>query len=227
MRFGIFMAIFGIYTSIYAQKPRFTPQAHEIGIQLLGANYFSKVADYQKDNTPFNLNFGNGIIYKYHLSLTDAVRIGVGWRNAAYEINEGIDRFASYQADKQDLDISLGYERKLNLGPVQLFGGFLGILGRGNVEDMGALSATGDSYTGKYFYSNYGGALFGGLRLFFSKNISLALEGQGYYLQTRRQAAPENTFYLFPENELGYNANVYLSFHLVKMKKRCVCPARR
>lgn len=222
---AIFMGFICINT--WAQKPRFAPQIHEVSLQLVNVNHVPAFDSYYKDSPALSLNIANGVMYKYHISLSDAIRLGASWRKGEFGVLESIDRFSTYEATKRDLDFRLGYERKYNMGVVQLFGGLQGIIGRGDIEDIGELEQTGDPYKGKYFYTNYGGSIFAGLRLFFSTNISMFIEGEAYYLQTRRQLAPENTFYLFSDNETGLNANAGIAFHLVKMKKRCTCPVHR
>ena len=73
-----------------------------------------------------DVNFVNGVMYKYHISLSDAIRLGASWRKGEFGTDESLDRFSTYSATKSDLDFRLGYERKYNMGPAQLFGGFPG-----------------------------------------------------------------------------------------------------
>jgi len=214
-------------TTISAQKPRFTPQVHELGIHLGETVYVPELADYysQRANPPFYVV--NGLTYTYHPNILDAVRARLVWRRTDFEVPAGIDRFSMYEAEKEDIMLNLGYARKLNMGVLQLYAGFQATYIRGKVSDAGILSQTGDPFSGRYFYSDLGGGLFAGAKVFMSKHLSLGLEAQGFYLKRRYQATPENTFYLFSEQEVGFNALASVNIHLLKMAKKCTCPRHK
>lgn len=214
--------------SSWAQRPRFAPQVHELGLQLVQVHHLPEVAEYYAQDASFSTQFANGILYAYHLTATDALRAQVSWREADFVASDGIDRFVTYRATRSDLDINLGYQRKLNLRALQLYAGAQAMLTRGNVEDVGEGEPfSSEIYTNKYYYTNYGLGVMTGAKVFLSKHLSFGVEAQANYLRSRRQAAPDNTFYLFPEEELAIQGLAFVSLHFGKMPKRCTCPVHR
>ncbi len=206
---------------MWAQRPSFYPQTHEIGVQYGSLHSIPSLADYYQD-TPFGSNAVNGIQYKYHWDLNNVIRLSASRRSADFDILDGIDRFDSYRAQKQDWDIRLGYEANLPTGPWLFFAGLEGIYSGGNITDEGILK-NNDSFSGEYNYHNLGIGGMAGIRYFFSKHISTTLEANIYYADTRHDESPEDIYYLLPENETGFAIRGYISLHLMKLKKRCVC----
>ena len=213
-------------SAAFAQKPMFYPQVHEIGLQIGSIDQVSKLSEYYASSPAASLNFANGLRYKYHITYQHALRSAFTYRDGSFDIPEGIDRFATYSAEKKDYELQLGYEYKYNIGPATLFFGADGMLGRGTVEDVGILlgDIAQEPLSGEYRYTNYGVAGIVGLRMFFNRHISFSLEGQAYYLRNRHAQTAEDLFYLLPESESGLRASAYLSFHFKKMPKRCTCP---
>lgn len=212
--------------AVLAQKPKFYPQVHEIGLQIGSIDQVSSLSDYYASSPAASLNFANGIRYKYHITYEHALRSSLSYRTGEFDIPEGIDRFTSYSAEKKDYELQLGYEYKYNIGAATLFFGADAMLGRGTLTDQGILAGdvAQDPFSGEYDYMNYGGAAIAGFRMFFNRYISFSVEGQAYYLRNKHQTSTEDIFYLLPESESGIRGSAYLSFHFKKMPKPCSCP---
>lgn len=211
----------------YAQRPRFTPMQQEIGIQVASWSQIPEISDLYTPGIEQQLQFANAIRYKYHLSLEDGIRVRLGQTKADFSAPEGVDRFSSYDATQSDFTVSVGYERKFHSGPFQLFAGADLIAGRGNIDDAGTLTANNDLITNKSFYGKIGANATAGIRTFLSKQLSFTLEGMLFAHRINPQSGPENSFFLLPDQATGYEANVYISYHFIKLRKRCKCPALR
>ncbi len=209
------------YFNSYSQQPLFYPQTHEIGIQYGSIHHIPELSDYY-DSTPFTANFVNGLQYKFHWDLNNVFRISASTRSTDIDIPDGIERFSNYSAQKEDWDVRLGYEANLPVGPWLLFIGAEGIYGRGNVVDEGLLE-NNDTFNGEYKYRNLGVGGFGGIRLFLHKNISTSLEANLYYTDIKYDTPGNDIFLLQPNDEWGLVVRGYVTFHFVKLKKRCAC----
>ena len=212
-------------TQLQAQRALYKPQVHQIGIQLGAINQIPSLSNQYTSAVPLSVNLANGIRYTYHYSISDGFRAGLFMRNGDFSYPEGVDRFDTYDAKKRDFDIHLGYIRKYHSRAHQVFAGADLIYSFGKIEENGMLSQ--QNYSGNYSYANYGASLLAGYSYFFSKHISMSFELEGYYTKTQhgRSILPDpGQFYILPTQELGFTSSISLSYHFVKMKKRCTCP---
>jgi|GEM_PF-2118539 len=210
-----------------AQRPRFHPQIHEFSLQLFSANHTPALSE-NYESLPLSLNPVNGLRYKYHQSLQNAVRFGIFMRRGTYNMGSNIPpQYADYSAKKRDIDLKIGLERKFHIRQVQFFGGLDAAASFTNMSQTFTSSdPDGTTWTEDYGYNNIGLGAFVGVRFFFTKHISLAVENEFYYYKTLGQNNAD-IFYLVPEKEMGFNVlSVYASIHLVKMTKRCTCGRR-
>lgn len=214
--------------SVYAQRPTFKPQVHEMRLQTVQLHYIPSLNDFY-NGVPLSANVFNGLSYTYHISLRDGVRLGFNRRTAEFSRDESFDRFTDYEAEKVDWDLQLQYIRKLHVDQWQFYGGLGGTLSWGSVDDTGTLqSPPDDALTGSYTYNNAGGNIFVGMRYFFSTQVSVSWEILGYYHRTTHEVENVGSrFLLLPENESGIQSSLGISLHLVKMPKRCACPKVR
>lgn len=209
-----------------AQKSLYKPQTHQIDLQLAGANYIPSLGDLYPSPLPFSGNVVNGLRYTYHYSLTHGFRGGIGYRTANFVDESGtITGLTSYEGQKRDLDISVGYIYKYHKYAAQFFAGADLRFTPGKISESGFTPGSA-VYNNSYRYNNYGASGFGGIRYFFNTYVSTAIEANAYYLMVNHadSGSGEPYFQLTPDNEAGVNLALSLSIHLVKMKKRCTCP---
>ncbi|MEL6672791.1 MAG: hypothetical protein AAFR61_11390 [Bacteroidota bacterium] len=209
---------------VFGQRALYKPQVHEIGFQAGAFNMVPALSEGYQDGLPGSATLLNGIRYKYHHSISDGFRLGVFRRTADLQFAEGLNIYDTYQSDKTDWDIQLGYERKVHKGPLQFFAGADVRYTLGQMNDTGIQGATTVEIS--HAYQGIGGSVLGGMSFFISKNLSATLEAEGYLTRlnygsgTNIEVNPP----LIPNQEAGFNLSLYLSLHAVNMKKRCTCP---
>ena len=212
---------------VSAQKPYYRPQVHEFGLQLASANLVPSLLAEETSTFPLSINPVNGLRYKYHLTPLSGIRAGVFYRTADYAFDNSLGPFENYSANKRDIDVKIGYERKYNLGKAQVFVGVDGIVSQGWISEVGTSFGAIDpnDYSADISYLNYGASVFFGMRYYLHENLSFTIENEFYYTKTTHNISGEfEKFYLFPDNESGFNAlSIYLSLHLKKMTKSCTC----
>jgi hypothetical protein len=225
---GLFLLVFLAPQSSSAQRFAFKPQVHQLELQLGSVNSIPAVSSEYGSDLPFSTDFVNGGRYTYHYSLTHGFRVGAFRRTSAFSSTE-IDQFSQYQADKQDIDITLGYMYKHHINATQLFAGVDLRYSMGNLDETGTEfnGPAPANYQFAYDYQTYGLGGFFGLRYFVSQNLSLALEGNITYATLAADgisSSDPTRFSLLPENVIDFSAGATVSFHFVRMKKRCTCP---
>ncbi len=212
------LCLLGATLSLQAQRPSFKPQAHQLELQLgtLHSLIPGSDATYSNGNA-FASNYLNGFSYTYHYSLAHGFRAGVQRLSADYAIEGGL----ATQADVWGWEYNLGYVYKYHIKQSQIFFAADLLYNTQKIWETGPTINTIASDA----YPAFGGRVGMGYRLFFTPNISLAIEGYGKYLQRSSGQNPvEFEYSFFQANELSWNASATLSLHLVKMKKRCECP---
>ena len=218
-----FILLFFVCTSVFGQRPFYQPQVHDIGIQLGSVNWIPELQE-DFEGMPLAISPINAIRYKYHLTTDHAFRASAGYRRGNYELVVPNNELSTAEIKKRDLDFKLGYERTFHQHVWQYFVGIEGMMTRSNYNLQGLAPNGSTTIDDEFSYWNYGGSAFAGFRVFFSKNISWAWEFSAYLLSPQYDEGPENRFYLLPDKELGLEVSTYLSVHLGKMPKRCVCP---
>lgn len=217
------------FASLKAQRAAYKPQVHEFSLQLGAVNAIPALSEYYENGSVASIHPLNGLRYTYHYSISDGFRIGAFRRNATFNYPGAFQPFESYRADKQDWDFHLGYKRMYHMGQSQIFGGADLIYSRGKVEAVA--TQNGNTFSDAYSYANLGGSLFFGYSFFFNTHLSLTFETEAYFTTIQNRSAIDTPdplqVYLLEDREAGFNASVYLNFHLVKMKKRCTCPKVR
>lgn len=213
--------------NLFAQKPYFTPQVHEIHLQGISANHILDLNELYPDQA-FSLHALQGLRYTYHLTLQDGFRFSVARRNAEFEDTDGSEfsSLESYQAEKTNWDLRLGYERKAHFQALQLYAGAALAYSTYRVQDQG-ITTNSTAVQADYNGNQFGASVFGGVRLFLQKYLSLALEGEFYYQKLSETGLPERNFHLLEDHEKGFNLSAGISLHFVKMPKRCACPKVR
>ncbi len=214
----------GLEASAQWRRSSVKPQRHEVGLDLGGLTY---VPDYGPHyQSGLGLHPLHGLRYKFHLSMNDALRLGVLRQNASFAERAAVDGPSS-EGERRHVRIQVGYERSLVAGPSRFFFGVDGVANLGTldfrIEEPGTdpLSASED-------YQGFGAHAFLGYRYYFTPYVSATLEMGGYHLThtydanfaAPRGAAP----YLSADSELGAMASFYLSFHLGDLDRRCKCP---
>jgi hypothetical protein len=221
---------------LQAQRPFYRPQVHEFGIQLFSSHYFlQELSDAAIRDDPafqsYSLNPVNGLRYKFGFNPSDAVRAGLFYRTATYNLENGIREFSAYEAKRTDIDIKIGYERRFHLRKFQLFAGADAILNLGKSDETATYRSNilppPPSETRKESYSStrYGGGLFLGMRYFVSENLSFALENEFYYTRSAKSSSGDaSDLRMFTDTASGLNLlSLYVSFHFKRMKKSCTC----
>ena len=83
--------------------------------------------------------------------------------------------FESYEAKKTDIELKVGYMRKLNLQKFQLYAGLDAVLSYALINESGTYIG-GSGLDNKDSYPAYGMNLGVGIRYYLNKNWSIALE---------------------------------------------------
>ena len=220
---GICIGIVGGHSSLYAQGPMFYPQTHEVGIRVGSFHSQPALADAYQEGAG-ELEWANGLQYKFHWDLYNVFRLTVGRRKSLFDAAfEGTDP-DQFRTEKVDWDVRLGYEGNMPIGPITLLGGLEGVYNNANlVQEKLASQSQEIMATDELSYSAWGANAFGGLRLFFSPYISTAIEGNVTYLKSDAHQLLGVYDSELSDNEWNVELNLYLSFHFVKLKKRCAC----
>ncbi len=233
-KIGIYIALTGcllgtFFTHTYAQRPRFHPQVHELGIQLFSSTYLPDLRTASDGKPVFHSYFPNGIRYKYHINVQNAIRSSLIYRKGDVGLLEAAQgSFSDYMANRQDMSLRVGFERKYHKRQLQLFAFVDGVVGIGKLDETGTLK-NGTAHSLQENYMSYGLAIGGGLRYFLQKHLSVGIEAEYYYLSTSLKSSPPSDspvppFKLFAGKENGFNVlSAYISFHLVRMRKSCTC----
>ncbi|WNJ19440.1 outer membrane beta-barrel protein [Pontibacter sp. G13] len=223
------LLLLGMSQMSFAQRSLYKPQVHEIGLQFASIDQIPSFTS-EYDGMPFSANFINGIRYKYHLTNRGGIRLGVQYLRSQFD--QSSDTSASFfrPASRNRVQVDLGYEWKLPKGPHQYFWGLEGTYVQGHVNDLSDRLDVppGSSVKTALPFRGFGGSAFVGYRYFFNTHFSLAAEAHISYTRNSYEddpsilpAAPN---YVFQEDIVAFQGLVYLSYHFVKMKKRCACP---
>ncbi len=221
MRFVATLILFSLMAGVQAQYgARFELKGHEIGLEPIALRHVPAYTDGYPALVPLSAHWLRGLRYKFHLTKEDGLRLGVLRQQQSYLHDSGPG------VERQEMQIQLGYERKLIRGYQMFFGGIDGLFNQGNLSWEGYNRQAG----GSGGYQNFGVNLFGGYRLFFTPYLSATLEVGAYYTRTRYDTfRPELTAdspYLFPQEEFGLSSSLYLSFHFGELPYRCTCPGK-
>lgn len=200
--FCIFMISFCL---LFAQRPYYRPNTHEISVQPLGFN-LSDLPDYSKANVRL---LPIGVRYKYHFNATAAARGGI-----FYKHYNGTDPQMPLTTLRMNyIEAKGGYERAFNMRKYQFFGGADAIGGFRSVNNTSVPDATN-------VYYGLGG--FVGIKRYFKENISLTVENDFYYIvhpKKTKEGTTQGTY-----SEVGTNfLQVYLSIHFKRQFKTCAC----
>ena len=217
-------------STIYAQRPAFHPQTHEIGLRAVNFHsipalsaYYSEVPFFSEG--PGKVQYANGLQYKFHWDLYNVFRLTLGRREAQFS-NELSDTDDNVRAiNKEDIDIRLGYEGNIPMGVLTLLGGIEGVYNSQSGE-IRTLSPTPDNELidqRDFSYSAWGANAFGGIRLFFSPHVSTTLEGNVTFLDSDYETVFSDIRSDLSPSEWNVEVNLYVSVHFVKLKKRCAC----
>ena len=216
--------LFLLPLSMAAQRPAFHPQTHEIGLRAANFHSTPALSDFYPDG-PGTLQFANGLQYKFHWDLYNVFRFTAGKRDSKFEtLLEGTDANI-LMADKQDLDFRLGYEGNMPLGMITLLGGIEGVYNSQSIDfqTLSPILANEVIDQSNLSYAAWGANAFGGIRLFFSENVSTTLEGNVTFLDSDYESAFANFRPDMAPSEWNLEANLYVTIHFVKLKKRCAC----
>lgn len=216
---------------MFAQRAAYKPQVHELSLQLGSVNSIPTLSDEYKSGSPLSLHPLNGIRYTYHYSISDGFRVGAFRRKANFfSAEDELRQYQNINSDKVDWDFHLGYKRMYHMGSSQIFGGADLTYSLTRV-DLTADALSGVARSDAYKHNGYGISGFMGYSYFFNTHLSLTFEGEVYYSKQSNLARVSSQepipITLNDQDEIGFNASVYLNFHLVKMKKRCTCPKGR
>ncbi|MEM7657549.1 MAG: hypothetical protein AAF399_15555 [Bacteroidota bacterium] len=226
LRLFLAVLILGCFSSeLLAQRARYKPQTHELSLNMGSAQVIpSEIKGFQDLGagvTPSVLQVGgqilNGGRYTYHHSLSNGFRLGVLRRKATF--------YQGNEIEKTDWDIRLGYIRKKHYGPVQVFAG---IDAQVTQQEQRYLSLAGTEIA-QVQAEGLGIAPLVGFRYFFSPYLSISAEAEVYGLGILRRTGESEALQtnLLRRGEIGIQTHALLSFHFVKMKKRCTCPKVR
>lgn len=208
----------------FAQRFAYVPMKYELVVAPISGNAMRGL---HLANTapasPYSYQFTQGVRGKYRLNAWQAIRGSAMFHREleTTERNGSGDRATFNEYVRQGLDVRLGMDDMLYYqGRFQLYGGGDLVLRslKGTSQLMGALIDTEPSKA--VSYSTYGVAGFLGLRYFISKNASISVENSVLY-----QIAPASAQALGVARKTWQVdvANVGLSVHWHKMKKKCTC----
>ncbi|MEM9932801.1 MAG: hypothetical protein AAF824_04280 [Bacteroidota bacterium] len=223
-QFGFFLLFLGLSHGLLAQKPYYAPQVHEVQLFLLNAYTAPEIASSIDGTVAFTPL--SGLRYMYHIDLENGVGLEFGRRTADLIFSEDLSGLNAYTGEKEDMDFKLVYERKYYVRTWMMAAQAKGIYNTGTITDQGTRTDN-VSFDSSYDYTNWGVSVGGKLAYFFSKNLSISGEIEGYFLQTKHEITPESRFLLFPDNEWGFQSRVGISYHFIKMPKKCACPKVR
>ncbi|MDB4286254.1 porin family protein [bacterium] len=225
IRCFLFFCIGLLATQLQAQRPKYQPQVHEIGLQLINYNLIPEYSDANASA----FNFGNGIRYRYHFNIFDSFRAGLFYRTSDFDKPRVVEPlFSEFSAKKRDYEIKFGYERKYNFRKVQVFGGIDLIVNYSRIRAEGQDLDDAD-FEGLEKHFGIGTGTYIGVRYFINKQLSVAGEFDYYVIRPIGGSStigvpPDNNFRLFPDRETGTNmVSIYVSYHFKKMRKSCTC----
>ena len=211
----------GLMLSIQAQRPRFRPQVHEIGIQAGGVQTVF-------ETTSNHTTWANGLRYSYHIDKSKALRFGAFFRNSQFNHTPSIsERYQPFSAKQQSFELRAGYMLKYHIYRLQLYAAVDAIARYNMIDESFDQDLTGAP--NKENFWGAGGALVFGAQMFANKHVSLGVETDLYGIfQNRRQNDPTIAILphegLFIDGESGWNMmSVYIAFHFKRMRKSCTC----
>ena len=211
-----------------AQRALYKPQIHEISLVGGLGMYNNAYEGLYTTGAPYAFFPQAGLQYTYHYSISDGFRFGLDYRNVATQREIGTGGSGLFEpVNYRGAFFNAGYERKYHAGASQLYGGADLMLYAGEVVGPAVLQTF--NLEGSVSTFAWGGRALAGYRLFLSPYVSVALEGNLFYLShnysTNVIEEIDNTLPVFPETEIGVMAKVRISYHFKKMKKRCTCRA--
>lgn len=212
--------VFGIVflPLVTAQRAAYKPQVHQLELVVASANRVSEIGSNYANNAFAGANYLNGFRYTYHHALSHGFRAGIVRRSSDFDFPDGFGTLNEYSATKEDWDFSLGYIYKYHIAATQWYLGADVLYSTHSVAETSIVP----QFPSRYSYSSYGVQAVAGMRVFFSTNFSAALELNAYYQAFPNNFGVENP--LLQESESGIKGLFTLSYHFVKMKKRCTCP---
>lgn len=204
------------------QRLRFRPQVHELGLQAVS---FNRQPAYGSAQGMIPV-YPHGIMYKFHPDLNQAIRARVAFRQAKItDPVQALNFYEHYQARMRGLWLAAGYERTLNTGRYQLYGGAELWLGGSRLDESISPEQGAAGATRRLMQLQYGGAALAGVRVYLNTYVSLSLEANYYYLFQREPEPDANfPFRLQSGSEQGWQLlNAGISLHSKRMRKSCTC----
>ena len=208
-----------------AQRPRFYPQTHEIGVRIANIQIAPSLIEFEPSGGE-SIELANGIQYKFHWDLFHVFRLSLGRQESIYETSNPVSDPDMFRTQVENTHIALGYEGNLPLGSMTLFAGAEGVYSRQSLILSTVFSSTNETFWQETQDSgNWGGNVFGGMRIFFTQHVSTTLEAYATYLDQN----PDSEQFLndlhreVASNNWNVGLNLYLNIHFVKLKKRCAC----
>lgn len=204
-----------------AQRPRFRPQVHELGLQV---GSLQRVLETEGTQT----TWANGLRYSYHIDKSKALRAGIFYRRGEFNNRPSISEIYQSFFGKQDaFELRMGYMFKYHIYRLQLYAAFEAIGRYTSLDETFNQDLNGAA--NKNTFWSMGGSLVAGAQMFANKHVSLGVETDFYALfHNRRQSSPGIAVLphegLFIDNESGLNmVSVYITFHFKRLKKSCTC----
>jgi opacity protein-like surface antigen len=218
----LFFCLLASYQLSQAQRPSFKPQTHQIDLQLGSMHSLIPGSDaHYLDGRSFALNYLNGLRYTYHYSLTHGFRAGVQRFHSFHDPLAGVITQFQPEVEKTAYEFGLGYMYKYHIKRSQLYLAADLLLESGDL--VYSIQQTGiEEVTDYQSYGIKGGL---GLRFFLSPYLSAGVEGNLRYARHFGDIPqPEPGYSFFQAEQISWHAQAFVSFHFVKMKKRCTCP---
>lgn len=216
----LILVIAAVFTT-QAQRPRFRPQVHELGLQIGSMHAAFEVEGLQT-------TWANGLRYSYHIDKSKALRAGLFYRRGVFSNPNSISSdLYPFTAEQNAFELRLGYMVKYHIYRLQLYAG-IDAIGRYTRMDESFVRGLGFAPNKQNFFGLGASALVGA-QMFANKHVSLGVEADVYaIIQNRRESDPSNPNPplpgLFIDREMGSNmVSVYLAFHFKRLKKSCTC----
>ena len=209
----------------YAQRPRFYPQTHEIGVRIANIQTAPSLSEFEPSDGK-SIDFANGIQYKFHWDLFHVFRLSLGRQESTYETTNPVSDPDMFRAKVEHTNFALGYEGNLPLGSMTLFAGAEGVYSRQSLILSTVFSGTNETFWQETQDSgNWGANVFGGMRIFLTQHVSTTLEAYATYLDQNPDSEQfiHDLYREVTSNNWNVGLNLYLNVHFVKLKKRCAC----
>ncbi|MEM6263562.1 MAG: outer membrane beta-barrel protein [Bacteroidota bacterium] len=208
----VLIASFSI-NEAYAQRPRYRPQVHELNLQLGSLHLSEDLNENEGGNSLLGTNIFNGLRYRYHIDIRQALRIGAFSRTQQFESAQGS---TPYEANDRAYEVRIGYERKHHMRKWQVYGGIDLLLQQNQREETFSSDPNRD-----FSLLRGGGAFFLGARYFTSTNWSFVLESDLQVLGGLGEV-PQN-FSLNTPALATHLLTFSVAYHFKRMKKNCTC----